>query len=483
MTKKTTNRRNAREECYRAPCPAIDQILLIKKLNQSEAIEFYNRLKEIVASLPPEGAIMAYVKTLIQGLLYDPDVIKPYIDDDTEILVLKEVYECIVDIYLSFRIDVICADLNNLQPINPFDPVDVKSFDYLKPNDPNAKKIPPLSDPMDQVSSILKSLETNAATSPRKSKKSTGFSLTLKDLEVMEASLKKSIIGQDKAIESLINRLKLISVGFDRRGAFFFIGRTGVGKTELAKLFGKKYCNNFAKINCGEFTNGHEVAKLIGAPPGYVGSNQKSFFLEKSELSNRWVFLFDEIEKAHEKLFNLLLSLLDDGTITDSNGNTLDFTNSIFIFTSNQGISEIKDSSLAFASKGFNPEATKETLRESLNRLFTPEFRNRIDEFIYFNDLSKDDVVRIAKLHLKQYPVTQTEEIIEYIVNNAYSKEYGVRELKRFIKTNIALLVAEAILDRRIPIDGTRNYTLKIVNNKLEITNTTKIPDKTAEPQ
>lgn len=483
MTKKTTNRRNPREECYRAPCPAIDQILLIKKLNQSEAIEFYNRLKEIVASLPPEGAIMAYVKTLIQGLLYDPDVIKPYIDDDTEILVLKEVYECIVDIYLSFRIDVICADLNNLQPINPFDPVDVKSFDYLKPNDPNAKKIPPLSDPMDQVSSILKSLETNTATSPRKSKKSTGFSLTLKDLEVMEASLKKSIIGQDKAIESLINRLKLISVGFDRRGAFFFIGRTGVGKTELAKLFGKKYCNNFAKINCGEFTNGHEVAKLIGAPPGYVGSNQKSFFLEKSELSNRWVFLFDEIEKAHEKLFNLLLSLLDDGTITDSNGNTLDFTNSIFIFTSNQGISEIKDSSLAFASKGFNPEATKETLRESLNRLFTPEFRNRIDEFIYFNDLSKDDVVRIAKLHLKQYPVTQTEEIIEYIVNNAYSKEYGVRELKRFIKTNIALLVAEAILDRRIPIDGTRNYTLKIVNNKLEITNTTKIPDKIAEPQ
>lgn len=483
MTKKTTNRRSARDECYRAPCPAIDQILLIKKLNQSEAIEFYERLKSIVASLPPEGAIMAYVKTLIQGLLYDPDVIKPYIDDDTEILVLKEVYECIVDIYVSFRIDVICADLNNLQPVNPFEPVDVKSFDYLKPNDPNAKKPAPINDSMDPVSSILKALEGNNSPSPRKSKKSAGFSLTLKDLELMEASLKKSIIGQDKAIEALINRLKLISVGFDRRGAFFFIGRTGVGKTELAKLFGKKYCNNFAKINCGEFTNGHEVAKLIGAPPGYVGSNQKSFFLEKSEISNRWVFLFDEIEKAHEKLFNLLLSLLDDGTITDSNGHTLDFTNSIFIFTSNQGISEIKDSSLAFSAKGFNPEATKETLRESLNRLFTPEFRNRIDEFIYFNDLSREDVVKIAKLHLKQYPVQQTDELIDYIVTNAYSKEYGVRELKRFIKTNVALLVAEAILDRKMPIDGTRNYTIKVTDNKLEIINTTKIPNKAAEPQ
>ena len=199
-------------------------------------------------------------------------------------------------------------------------------------------------------------------------------------------------------------------------------------------------------------------------------------FLEKSEISNRWVFLFDEIEKAHEKLFNLLLSLLDDGTITDSNGNTLDFTNSIFIFTSNQGISEIKDSSLAFSAKGHSPDAAKETLKESLNRLFTPEFRNRIDEFIYFNDLDKDNVVKIAKLHLKQYPVAQTDELIEYIVTNAYSKEYGVRELKRFIKSNIALLVAEAILARKIPSDGTRNYTFKVQDNKLELINVAPVP-------
>ena len=479
MTKKKTTKHTT-DLYYRAPCPAIDQILLIKKLSEAEAIEFYNKLKAIVVTLPPEGAVMSYVKILIQGLLYDPDVIKLlYVDDETEILVLKEVYECIVDIYISFRIDVVCADINNI-PINPFiDPLDANPHGNIKPKDSKGKPPP---DPLDQVADILKSIAPEASAMPRRSKKP-GFSLTLKDLEAMEASLKKSIIGQDKAIEALISRLKLISVGFDRRGAFFFIGRTGVGKTELAKLFGKKYCNNFAKINCGEFTNGHEVAKLIGAPPGYVGSNQKSFFLEKSEISNRWVFLFDEIEKAHEKLFNLLLSLLDDGTITDSNGNTLDFTNSIFIFTSNQGISEIKDSSLAFSAKGHNPEATKETLKESLNRLFTPEFRNRIDEFIYFNDLSKQDVVKIAKLHLKQYPVVQSDELIDYIVDNAYSKEYGVRELKRFIKASIALIVAEAILDRKIPIDGSRNYTVQITNNKLELINLTKIPEKTAAPQ
>jgi ATP-dependent Clp protease ATP-binding subunit ClpA len=112
--------------------------------------------------------------------------------------------------------------------------------------------------------------------------------------------------------------------------------------------------------------------------------------------------------------------------------------------------------------------------------LFTPEFRNRIDEFIYFNDLSKADVFKIAKLHLKQYPVAQTEELIEYIVNNAYSKEYGVRELKRFIKANVALLVAEAILERRVPIDGSRNYTVEFKDNKLQIVNTVQAPTKAA---
>ena len=189
MTKKTTTKKSF-DLYYRAPCPAIDQILLIKKLSQVEAINLYNNLKATVASLPAEGSILAYVKILIKELLYDPDVIKPYIDDDTEILVLKEVYECIVDIYISFRIDVICADLNNLQPLNPFEPVDVKNFDYLKPTDgkPKNKPVdPPISNPMDQVADILRALDPTPQ--PRRTKKP-AFSLTLKDLEIMETSLK-----------------------------------------------------------------------------------------------------------------------------------------------------------------------------------------------------------------------------------------------------------------------------------------------------
>lgn len=462
MAKKTTSKVNL-ENFYRSPCAAIDQILLVRKLNAEQALNLYEDLKNFVTNLPIEGAILNYIKYLIGKLLHDPDVLAPYLDEETYEDVLQQVYECIVDIYISFRIEVICIDINNLQPVNPWAPVDVKNFDYLKPLDDSKEEdvIPPTPEP----SAI-----------PRKKKSS--FNLTLKDLESMETHLKKNILGQDEAIEALINRMKLIAVGFEKRGTFFFVGRTGVGKTELAKLFGKKYCNNFAKINCGEYTNGHEVAKLIGAPPGYIGSNNKSFFLEKAEKSNRWVFLFDEIEKANDRLFNLLLSLLDDGTITDSGGNTLDFTNSIFIFTSNQGVSEIKEKLVGFGGEGTSMPASRETLRNSLDKLFTPEFRNRIDEFIYFNDLTPADVQRIVKLNLRQYPVHASDELIDFVVDKAYSVQYGVRELKRFLKANVGLPIASHILDHMAPIDGSGKYTLVKDGDKLIVDKVAKIPSK-----
>jgi ATP-dependent Clp protease ATP-binding subunit ClpA len=462
-------RTTSKVDYYRAPCPAIDQILLIKKLTNPQAQLLYANLKAAVAKgFPGGGFVQAYIKILIKELLKDPDLLTPYIDEDTINEVLKEVYECIVDIYITFRIEVICADLNNIQPRNPFDPIDASNFDYLQGNNPT-KAVEELINRV-QASSV--GTEPNRRIASRNAKGKANFSLTLKDLQNMEYSLKKNILGQDQAIECLINRLKLISVGFDKRGAFFFIGRTGVGKTELAKLFGKRYHNNFAKINCGEFTNGHEVAKLVGAPPGYMGSSQKSFFLEKSEISNRWVFLFDEIEKAHEKLFNLLLSLLDDGTITDSNGHNLDFTNSIFIFTSNQGLSEVKESTLGFSGKGYSKEGTRDALKSSLDKQFTPEFRNRIDEFIYFNDLTLEDVRRIVILNLKQFPVVITDALVDHVVSKAYSLEYGVRELKRFIKTKVALLIANAMLASPVSIHTCNvpslfKYTVSVKNDEL----------------
>ena len=470
MVKKTNKK--GTDNYYRSPCPAIDQILLIKKLTSDEALGLYNQLKTIVSTLPREGAIIAYMKILIKELLYDPDVLTPYLDEDTIVVVLKEVYECIVDIYISFRIEVICSDINNLQPLNPFDPVDVKGFDYLKPLDPDAE-VPSNLDSM--ASSVAQRMDER----PKKAKKA-HTAMTMKDISGIEAYMKKNVIGQDQAIEKLVQRVKLIAVGFDKRANFFFVGRTGVGKTELARSFGKKYCNNFAKINCGEFTNGHEVAKLIGAPPGYIGSNHKSFFQEKAEISNRWVFLFDEVEKAHEKLYHLLLSLLDDGTVTDSNGNSLDFTNSIFIFTSNQGISEIKEVSVGFGGGGPNSEASMAVIKNSLDKQFSPEFRNRIDEFIFFNELTTDNVKDITKLNLKNYPVVQTDELVDHIVSKAYSREFGVREIKRFIKNCVALPVAEAILDNQFPIDGSGKYTFTVKDDKAVVANVKKLPAKAA---
>ena len=444
-TKKKTTKTD--QQFYKAPCPSIDQILRIRRLDTKSAIDLFNKLKDFVADLKPENSITAYANKLIQELLNDPEILKPYLDDDLAYgLVLKEVYDCIVDIYMPFRIEYVCSTINN----------------KLKNDSPPGDTPPEVNDMLDdlerEMDTLTKGKNVPAATHPK----------SLKELQSLETSLKKGVIGQDEAIETLIKKSKLISVGFEKRGAFFFIGRTGVGKTELAKQFGDKFYVNFAKINCSEFGNGHEVSKLIGAPPGDVGSNQKSFFAEKAEKGNRWVFLFDEIEKAHEKLYNLLLSLLDDGTITDSQGVQLDFSRSIFLFTSNQGVRDLKTKTLSF-KQNQNEDADKETLRDSLDRMFSPEFRNRIDEFIYFNDLTVEDAKKIAKLNLKEYPVVINDNLLDYIVSNCYSVEYGVRELKRFIKNNIALPIAESILNRPVPPSKGDKYQVSIKDGKLVV--------------
>jgi len=444
-TKKKTTKTD--QQFYKAPCPSIDQILRIRRLDTKSAIDLFNKLKDSVADLKPENSITAYANKLIQELLNDPEILKPYLDDDLAYgLVLKEVYDCIVDIYLPFRIEYVCSTINN----------------KLKNDSPQGDTPPEVNDMLDDLeramASLTKGKKVPSATHPK----------TLKELQSLETSLKKGVIGQDEAIETLIKKSKLISVGFEKRGAFFFIGRTGVGKTELAKQFGQKFYGNFAKINCSEFGNGHEVSKLIGAPPGYVGSNQKSFFAEKAEKGNRWVFLFDEIEKAHEKLYNLLLSLLDDGTITDSQGVQLDFSRSIFLFTSNQGVRDLKTKTLSFKHNQ-NEDADKETLRDSLDRMFSPEFRNRIDEFIYFNDLTVEDAKKIAKLNLKEYPVVINDNLLDHIVSNCYSVEYGVRELKRFIKNNVALPIAESILNSPVPPSKGDKYQVSIKDGKLVV--------------
>ena len=479
MTRKKTNKKPALADpngsYFKIPLSTLDAIFHVKKLTPGEALITYNKLVDIVNKISSQASmavLSTYATILTYEMLVEVDILTQIEKKEKESFpaILKEIYESITDLYIPFRIEYICADINNT---NKGSKSPISTLDLLKETLTDNIKADPVDDYSWFDAEVLKNISSGLAsisnqTSTEKKTDTLKVPSTIAELNQMSSSLKKLLIGQDSAIDSLMARVKLISVGFHKRGSFFFIGKTGVVKTFLAKLFGSHFYGNFEKINCAEFSNGHEVAKLIGAPPGYMGSNQKSFFQEKAEKSNRWIFLFDEIEKGHEKLFNLLLSLLDDGTITDSVGVKLDFSRSIFLFTSNQGIADLKSESLAFGNQ-MSETGNQEQLKVSLDRLLTPEFRNRIDEFIYFNDLTKSDAKRIAEIQLQTLPIVISDSILEFVVDNSYSPEYGVRSLKRFIMESIAIPLADAILTRAIPLSKKAAFICEISNSKLVV--------------
>ena len=275
-------------------------------------------------------------------------------------------------------------------------------------------------------------------------------SYDLKKLQQICRGIKKKVIGQEEAINSVVDALKLMNTGFETFTSLFFIGPTGVGKTEVARQVASQYFKNdkkLIKINCAEYSNPHEYAKLIGSPPGYIGFNEKGLLSGKAEESSQWVILFDEVEKANTKLHDLLLGLLDEGTITDSHGDVLDFSNSIILFTSNVGIKENLGRKVLGFGKGVLEYAKiRSAVEDAFKKEFSPEFINRIDKVVHFNALSLDNVRDITKLNLKNIPVKVTKKLVDYVVAGAYSEEYGARNLKRFIKQNVTLLIADKML-------------------------------------
>mgnify|MGYP006397984369 FL=1 len=276
-------------------------------------------------------------------------------------------------------------------------------------------------------------------------------SYDMKDLLKIKKGIESELIGQKEAVSAVFDTFKLINSGFESFSSMFFIGPTGVGKTELGKLIAKHYLkddNRLLKINCGEYSNQHEYAKLIGSPPGYVGYNEKGILSDKAAESSRWVILFDEIEKASDKLHNLLLGLLDDGTLFDSHGVMLDFRDSLFVFTSNVGLRDVVGKKLV----GYNHqivsyEEVRENISDSFKSEFAPEFINRIDNVIFFNALKEKEVEKIIRLNLKNLPLKTTKRLVSYILEGGYSAEYGARNIKRFIKQNVTLKIADRILE------------------------------------
>lgn len=284
----------------------------------------------------------------------------------------------------------------------------------------------------------------------------------------LEKILHERIVGQDKAVSSVARAIRRGRAGLKNPnrpvGSFIFLGPTGVGKTELCKtlseaMFGDE--NAIIKLDMSEYMEKHTVSKLIGSPPGYVGFEEGGQLTEKIRRKPYSVVLFDEIEKAHPDVFNMLLQILEDGVLTDSQGRKVSFKHAVIIMTSNVGASKITDNKQALGF-GDNKDVNKtieDLVMEDLKKTFKPEFLNRVDEIVVFNQLEKDDIVEIARRMLKSLnkrlaemniKAEFTDEAISAIADAGFDKVYGARPLRRAIQTKIEDPLSELILENKI---------------------------------
>jgi ATP-dependent Clp protease ATP-binding subunit ClpA len=290
-----------------------------------------------------------------------------------------------------------------------------------------------------------------------------------KRVSVLERSLRQQIIGQDDAVSSLVRAVKKAAVGLKRPhnpvGTFLLVGRTGTGKTELAKSLARNLFEDpqaMIRVDCSEYALPHEYAKLIGSPPGYIGHNEGGFLTEAIKKKPNSVVLFDEVEKAHYKVHNLLLQLLDEGIMTDSKGQTVQFHQALILMTSNLGIEKID---AVRTRMGFSAAHRRQSLKdvdlravtnEALREFFRPEFVNRIDEVIMFNPLDQKVCERIAGNMLREVAellkrrgivATFSPGVRVLLAKQGFSEEFGARELRRLIKRRIEDPLTELILD------------------------------------
>ena len=280
-----------------------------------------------------------------------------------------------------------------------------------------------------------------------------------KKLLNLDKILHKRVIGQDEAVQKVSDAIIRSRAGIQDPnrpiGSFMFLGPTGVGKTELAKALAQALFDDekaMIRIDMSEYMEKFSVSRLIGAPPGYVGYDEGGQLTEAVRRRPYSVVLFDEVEKAHPDVFNVLLQVLDDGRITDSQGRTVDFKNTIIILTSNLGSDIILD---GITPQGEISEDARSQVSALLKRSFRPEFLNRLDEIIFYKPLTKDNIYGIVDLQLadlqrrmddKQLKLEVTDKAKEYMINTAFDPQYGARPLKRFIQSQIETLVARRIL-------------------------------------
>ncbi len=301
----------------------------------------------------------------------------------------------------------------------------------------------------------------------------------LKRLANLEATLKERIIGQDEAVEAIAAAIRRSRVQISPRrrpASFIFVGPTGVGKTELVKQIAKELFNTpetLIRLDMSEFMEKHSVSRIIGSPPGYVGYDEAGQLTEKVRRKPYSVILFDEIEKAHPDVMNILLQILDEGRITDAQGRTVNFENTIIVMTSNAG-SEQKNGALGFGKdKG---EATKERIIKALSDFLRPEFLGRVDEIAVFNSLTEKDYEKIAVLLLKELQESLREKPIElswtdaapaYLAKKAVGGKRGARDLRNIIRKEIEDKIASIIIDNYE--ESISAISIEVNENKLEM--------------
>ena len=299
-------------------------------------------------------------------------------------------------------------------------------------------------------------------------------------LLTLDETLHKRVVGQDEAVQAVTEAIQRSRAGIQDPnrpiGSFLFLGPTGVGKTELAKALAQALFDdesNLVRIDMSEYMEKFSVSRLIGAPPGYVGYEEGGQLTEAVRRKPYSVVLFDEVEKAHPDVFNILLQVLDDGRITDSQGRTVDFKNTILILTSNLGSEYLLN---GIRSDGSIDDGAKEQVQQLLRRSFRPEFLNRLDEIVFYKPLTKDNITKIIDLQIaklnerlseQQITCVVTDRAKEQIVEDAYDPQYGARPLRRYVQHTVETMLSKRLL--RGDVTPGQTVTVDAVDGELKL--------------
>ncbi len=385
------------------------------------------------------------------------DVVEPSVEDTYQILKgLKSRFEEHHHLKYTDKALRVAAELaeryinDRFMPDKAIDVIDeVGAFQQLQPATKRKKQIS-VSDVEKMVAKIARIPPNSVSTSDKEA---------LKDLET---NLKMVIFGQDEAISSLSSAIKLSRAGLKEGekpiGSFLFSGPTGVGKTEVCRQLAKILGIELIRFDMSEYMERHTVSRLIGAPPGYVGYDQGGLLTEEVTKHPHCVLLLDEVEKAHPEVFNLLLQVMDHGTLTDNNGRAADFRNVIIVMTTNAGAYEMGRSSIGFTEQDHSTDGM-----EVLKKMFTPEFRNRLDSIIQFDALSPEVITTVVDKFLveiqvqlddKKVVLEISDEARAWLAENGYDQAMGARPMQRLIQTKIKKELAEDILFGKLANGG-----------------------------